>query len=151
MFRLYSKGCEYALRALMCVAGDHHKLRFQARDICERVGIPEPYTRKVFQALTQGGFLRAVRGPGGGYELTQRPEQISLLEVILAVDGEDTFDSCIMGMPHCGGENPCPLHPIWAEAKEQMLEQLSSRTLQDLVEIDRGDTGATLTQPSGDK
>ena len=137
MFRLYSKGCEYALRALMCVVPNEETRRFQAADVCRQVKIPEPYTRKVFQALTRGGFLKASRGPGGGYELSRPPSEISLLEVIRAVDGEETFDHCIMGLPECGTHVPCPLHGVWAEAKQRLLEQLASRTLQDLVEMSR--------------
>ncbi len=135
MFRLYSKGCEYAIRALMCVAPKEKGERFQAKDICEKAGIPEPYTRKIFQALVQAGFLQAVRGPGGGYELTKHPGQISLHDVIRSVDGEDTFNGCVMGLPDCGGDSPCPLHDVWEEALGHLLSRLKSVTLLDLVEI----------------
>ncbi len=133
MFRLYSKGCEYAIRALMCAAPEGIVKRFQARDVCRRGGIPEPYTRKVLQSLVQGGFLRAVLGPGGGYELTRDPSEITLYEVIRAVDGEDTFDGCILGLPECGGRNPCPLHGVWANARERLFTQLHAKTLKDLI------------------
>ncbi len=133
MFRLYSKGCAYALRALVCAAATDGGKRFKATTICRRAGIPEAYTRKVFQALVQGKFLRAVLGPGGGYELSRPPGEISILEVIRAVDGEDTFDQCIMGLPQCGCEQPCPLHPVWEEAKKALLQRLAQNTLQDLV------------------
>lgn len=149
MFRLYSKGCEYALRALMCVVPNEEARRFQAADVCRQVEIPEPYTRKVFQALTKGGFLKAVRDPGGGYELTRDPSGISILEVIRAVDGEETFDHCIMGLPECGSEAPCPLHEVWAAAKERLLGQLASRTLQDLVELNRSKEGERKKAAAG--
>ncbi|HNR30774.1 MAG TPA: Rrf2 family transcriptional regulator [Candidatus Hydrogenedentes bacterium] len=135
MFRLYSKGCEYAIRALVCVVPRGEARRFQAAEICRRVGIPEPYTRKVFQALVHGGFLSAVRGPGGGYELTRDPRAITLLEVIRAVDGEETFDHCVMGLPECGSEHPCPLHPLWSETKKRLLGRLAGQTLQDLADL----------------
>ncbi len=134
MFRLYSKGCEYAIRALMEVGPAGNDQRFQAKKICEKADIPESFTRKVFQALVQGGFLQAARGPGGGYVLTEAPSKISLLKVIEAVDGAETFDGCVLGLPECGTSTPCPLHPVWAEAKGDLLAQLSSKTLQDLVD-----------------
>jgi len=133
VFRLYSKGCEYAIRALMCAAPDGSVRRFQAKDVCQRSGIPEPYTRKVLQSLVQAGFLRAVLGPGGGYEMTRDPAEITLYEIIRAVDGEDTFDACILGLSKCGGKNPCPLHEVWANAKERLFTQLHSKTLKDLI------------------
>ncbi len=134
MFKLYSKGCEYAVRALVYVidGNDDGQARFLAAEICKQAAIPEAYTRKVFQALVQGGFLTAHRGPGGGYSLTRPSSEITILDVILAVDGEDTFGQCIMGLPGCGGEKPCPLHHIWVEAKERMLHQLRNCTLQEI-------------------
>jgi len=135
MFRLYSKGCEYAFRALIHVVEGGEPQRFVAAEVCEKADIPEPFTRKVFQALVQGGFLVAVRGPGGGYCLKKRADEITLLELIKAVDGEDTFDHCILGLPSCGGNQPCPLHEDWAAVKGRLLTQLESKTLADLVEV----------------
>lgn len=134
MFKLYSKGCEYALRALTYAAAHGSGKRFQAKEVCEKAGIPESFTRKVFQALTQGGFLQAVRGPGGGYQLSRPARDITLLDVIKAVEGEDTFNHCVLGFPTCGEAHPCPLHETWSEAKKQLLDQLEMRTLQDLAD-----------------
>ena len=134
MFKLYSKGCEYALRALTYAASQTDNGRFQAKDVCEKTDIPESFTRKVLQALVQGGFLQAVRGPGGGYELTKRADEITLLDVIRAVEGDDTFDHCVLGFPTCGSKHPCPLHETWVVAKGELLAQLERRTLQELAD-----------------
>lgn len=135
MFKLYSKGCQYAIRALAFVVTERGNERFQISEVCEKVGISESFTRKVFQDLVQAGFIHAHRGPGGGYSLAGRPEEISMLDVILAVDGPDTFNHCILGFEECGGKHPCPMHYRWAEAKEQLLDQLSKDTLQDIAEF----------------
>ena len=137
MFRLYSKGCEYAIRALAHVSQSPQNVRFQAKTICEKAGIPESFTRKVFQALVQADFLEAARGPGGGYALTKDPNVISLLEVIQAVDGEETFEGCIMGLEECNAEKPCPLHAVWTNAKGGLMNQLEARTLMDLIDTVR--------------
>ena len=134
MFKLYSKGCEYALRALTYAASQGENRRFQAKEVCEKTDIPESFTRKVFQALTQGGFLRAVRGPGGGYEMIRPADKITLLDVIEAVEGRDTFDHCVLGFLTCDSKRPCPLHETWLRAKVQLLGQLEHRTLQDLAD-----------------
>lgn len=133
MFRLYSKGCEYAIRALIHMAPMEKGERIPAKKICEKADIPESYTRKIFQDLVNGGFLEAAPGPGGGYAIMKRPAKISLLEVIQAVDGENTFAACILGLSECDGVKPCPLHHAWAHAKEELLAQLEGQTLQDLV------------------
>ncbi len=134
MIRLYSKGCEYAVRALMYVEENGETKRFQAKEVCARAGIPEAFTRKVFQALVQAGFLKAVRGPGGGYLLTKNPQDISLLEIMKAVDGETRYDYCVMGLDACDSANPCPLHDMWAGAKAELLATLQAKTLRDLID-----------------
>ncbi len=144
LFRLYSKGCEYAIRALIYAAPGDEGARFQAKDVCDKAETPEPYTRKVLQALVRAGFLDAVRGPGGGYGLAKHPSEISLFELIVAVDGEDTFEGCVMGLPECGGENPCPIHSVWADAKGHLVDRLKAVTIQELIQVSRSGTAGDM-------
>ncbi|PCJ64242.1 MAG: transcriptional regulator [Candidatus Hydrogenedentota bacterium] len=137
MFRLYSKGCEYAIRALIHMAPTDDKQRFQAKEICKKADIPESFTRKIFQDLVSGGLLDAIPGPGGGYSIVKDVKEISLLEVIETVDGKNTFSGCILGLSECNAIKPCPLHHAWALAKEELLGQLAGQTLQDLVDTTR--------------
>ena len=132
MFSFYSKGCEYAIRALSEMAGETAGTRFRASDICRRAGIPEAYARKTFQSLVQTGFLNAGTGPGGGYSLCRAPEKISLLDVVLAVEGESFFSGCVLGFPSCGSNNPCSLHDTWRRLKETMLAALASKNLKEI-------------------
>lgn len=133
MFKLYSKSCQYALRALVYAAAPETGGRVQAKDICEQAGVPESFTRKTLQSLVQTGFLAAQRGPGGGYTLSRPPQAISLMEVIKAIDGEDTFDYCVLGMAECSGEHPCPLHALWLKSKQPLMKNLCQTTLHDLM------------------
>jgi Rrf2 family protein len=133
MFKLYSKGCQHAIRALAYAHLERDGARFQPKEVCRRIGIPEPFTRKVLQSLVQGGFLIAYRGPGGGYALARPAAEISLLDVIKAVEGEDTFDHCVMGLPQCGRDNPCPIHALWAQTKVKLLRDLDSKSLADIA------------------
>ena len=137
MFKLYSKGCEYAIRALVHMAPEGETTRFQAKSVCKKAGIPESFTRKIFQSLVNGWFLHAVRGPCGGYALTKPPAEITLYEVILAVDGLDTFEGCILGLDECDATQPCPLHKMWAGGNTVLLETLTSKTLADLIRTTR--------------
>lgn len=135
MLKLYSKGCQYALRALTFVASEKGQERFQAKDICENAKIPEFYTRKILQSLVQGDFLEAHRGPGGGYSLKRPPSDITLLEVIHAVEGEDTFDHCVLGFTECGRARPCPMHKGWIASREVLLAHLSSTSLDQMASL----------------
>ncbi len=132
MFKLYSKGCQYALRALVLFVAQPGAGRFRAAEVCKALDVPEPFTRKVFQQLANAGFLEAHRGPNGGYALVRDPKEITLLQVIQAVEGPDTFNHCVMGFEECSGANPCPLHNVWLASKQDLLENLSTTTLHDL-------------------
>lgn len=133
MFKLYSKGCQHALWALSYAHLEREGARFQPKDVCKRTGIPEPFTRKILQALVQGGFLNAHRGPGGGYSLARNAESISLLDVIKAVDGDHAFDQCVMGLPQCSGASPCPIHGLWATTKTKLLQDLERKSLAEIA------------------
>lgn len=133
MFQLYSRGCEYTLQALIVMGADSDRA-YTAREICQAAGIPESYTRKTFQALVRGGFLNSLKGPGGGYRLVNRPEEISVLSVIEAVEGKENFAGCVMGLGSCNNINPCPLHFTWIEVKEKLLLTLEGKSLSDLIE-----------------
>jgi len=117
LFSLYSKGCAYVIRALICVLKENSQDRFLVKEVCRKAQVPEAYTRKILQQLAQSGFLRVSRGPGGGYRLNRPASEISLLELIRAVEGPDNFEKCIMGFAVCEETEPCPVHDIWSRVK----------------------------------
>lgn len=133
MNRFYSKSSQYTLRALAYIAAYGQKRNFSAIEVCKKAAIPEAYTRKTFQALVQGGFLKAISGPGGGYMLKKKPSQITVLDILEAVEGPGAFNGCVLGLARCGNENPCSLHQVWVKLKKQMLKELFSKTLEDLA------------------
>ncbi|MBI4227300.1 MAG: Rrf2 family transcriptional regulator [Candidatus Omnitrophica bacterium] len=138
MFRLYSKGCEYAIRALLHSAPIAGRAHFTARHVCRKARLPESFTRKTLQDLVQKGFLRAVTGPGGGYALTRAPKAISILSIIQAVDGPEVYGSCVMGLPQCDDRFSCPMHATWKGVRTHLKRALASKTLQDFIDTIAG-------------
>ncbi|MDP3981096.1 MAG: Rrf2 family transcriptional regulator [Chlamydiota bacterium] len=135
MFQLYSKGCEHTLRALVYAGEDAKTQPFTAKALCRKANIPESYTRKILQSLVRGKFLKAVSGPGGGYRLVHAPKDISVLSVVKEVDGQDSFNQCVMGLAHCNDKKPCAMHTTWMKTKTQLLSELDTLTIQDLIVI----------------
>lgn len=107
---------------------------YSARELCRKARIPESYSRKTFQALVREGFLKSGTGPGGGYTLIGAPEDISVLSIIEAVEGKDSFDQCVMGMARCNDKKPCPLHFTWTASKIKLVADLKEKTLRDLID-----------------
>lgn len=105
-----------------------------AREICEQESIPPAFLGKVFLPLCRRRLLRSLRGTGGGYELAVPPEDIHLLAIVQAIDGERLND-CILEDHPCGNPCECLLHPAWGAVREQFVNYLGRTTLADLVKM----------------
>ncbi|MCS7264652.1 MAG: Rrf2 family transcriptional regulator [Armatimonadetes bacterium] len=133
---LYSRTCQYALWALMELAREQSangKGWVKAEKVAQNLGLPFPMTAKVLQMLVHAHILDSVRGPTGGFRLRLPPEKICLLDVVLAIDGPELFEHCVLGLPSCDEINPCPVHNSWAPIRDQLKELLKKTTLADLL------------------
>lgn len=104
-------------------------------DIAERTGLPQPYLEQILLALKGAGLVRSKRGVGGGYVLARSPEEISLGQIVSAVEGPIAAGD--FGEPHqngaCNHEGQCVLLVVWAEVGEHMRDHLDSFSLADIV------------------
>jgi len=143
---LLSKSCEYGLRAMLHLssldhpeAGDTEETPVHEyvsiRSISDELGIGFSYLTKVFQQLNEAGLLTSKRGRGGGVALTRSPEEISLYEILVAIDGDDLFEECVLGLPGCGEAEPCPLHDHWTEERERMQTKFQETTLAAMPDV----------------
>ena len=132
MIRLYSKGCENALKVFSRLTLSTRS--FSIKKVCKENGLPEWSTRKTFQILVRKGLLNATSGPRGGYEFRIPPHKISLLALIIAIDGENVFNRCAIGVKRCRNSNPCPLHSIVQIVRGDFLNTLKRVSLLNLLQ-----------------
>ena len=132
---IYSKTCEYAIRSLIYFADHPEKDSATVKTVSRETKVPQAYVAKIFQCLARRRILSSRRGPNGGYALLIAPAKLSLIKIIHALDdlSQSSFSRCVMGLQKCNDRNPCPLHPIWVKAKEEMLERLGSSTISDVA------------------
>jgi Rrf2 family iron-sulfur cluster assembly transcriptional regulator len=138
--RVSTRG-DYACRALLSLAlhaGEGSPT--SVRDIAERTGLPQPYLEQILLALKGAGLVRSKRGVGGGYVLARPAEEITLAQIVSAVDGPIVVGD--FGEPHANGacdhEGQCVLLAIWADVGEQMRLLLEASTLADIARIAQG-------------
>ena len=131
---LLSQRCEYAIRAALYLAAANAPAYTVVREISDALNIPRPFLAKTMQDLTSAGIFTSMRGPAGGLALARPANQISLKEVVLAVDGAGIFNECVLGLPGCGDRKPCPLHDQWAPARERVHRMFADATLADTAE-----------------
>ncbi|MHB8439104.1 MAG: RrF2 family transcriptional regulator [Acidimicrobiales bacterium] len=127
---------DYASRALLSLAlHTGTTTPTSVRDIAERTGLPQPYLEQILLALKGAGLVRSKRGVGGGYVLARQPDEITLGEIVSAVDGPIVAGD--FGRPHengaCEHEGQCALLAVWADVSEHMRTHLDSFTLADMV------------------
>ena len=154
---------DYASRALLSLALHPAEAGpTSVRDIAERTALPQPYREQILLALKGAGIVRSKRGVGGGYVLAREPAQITLGEIVSAVDGPIAVGD--FGAPHedgaCDHEGQCVLLAVWAGISAQMRAHLDSFTLADIAAMARGQrdwpdpdpaplTGAPTAPPAG--
>ncbi len=138
--RVSTRG-DYACRALLSLALHDSDGPTSVRDIAGRTGLPQPYLEQILLALKGAGLVRSKRGVGGGYTLAHAPEDITLAQIVSAVDGPIVVGD--FGEPHtngaCDHEGQCVLLSIWGHVGEQMRKLLEASTLADVAEISRGE------------
>ncbi len=137
--RVSTRG-DYASRALLSLALHGAEVPTSVRDIAERTALPQPYLEQILLALKGAGLVRSKRGVGGGYVLARPPEQITLAQIVSAVDGPIAAGD--FGEPHmngaCDHEGQCVLLAVWADVGETIRMHLQSYTLADMVTRARG-------------
>jgi Rrf2 family protein len=129
---LFSKACEYAIRVVLNLAVSDKEGYTPVREIADRSGVPVHYLGKICGELAQTGVLVSYKGPHGGVALSKPPEDISLLDVVQAIDGNALFDRCVLGLDPCSHELPCPVHNLWAGARDQIHDMVARKTLKQL-------------------
>ena len=133
---------DYAARALVSLALHADESGpTSVRDIAERTGLPQPYLEQILLALKGAGIVRSKRGVGGGYVLARPAAEITLAEIVSAVEGPIVVGD--FGEPHqngaCDHEGQCVLLAVWADVGEQMRRLLQGRTLAEMVAVTKGE------------
>lgn len=136
---MFSRACEYAIQALLDLAERPPGVYVPVREVANQRDIPYHFLGKIVQQLTRNGLLIASKGPNGGITLSGSAEDITLLQVVEAIDGLDITTQCVIGLPTCQDSAPCPLHIDWRKNRMQILEMLTRKTLKQLAAETRND------------
>ncbi|MCS3902140.1 Rrf2 family iron-sulfur cluster assembly transcriptional regulator [Methylohalomonas lacus] len=129
--RLTTKG-RYAVTAMLDLALHRDRGPNTLADISKRQGISLAYLEQLFSRLRKSGLVYSARGPGGGYSLGRATTDISIADVIRAVDESVDATKC-GGQKNCQGELRCLTHDLWEDLSEQISQYLDSISLEDLV------------------
>jgi Rrf2 family protein len=102
-------------------------------EIANRENIPQPFLRKILPRLAQAGLIQTRRGTGGGIALARPPSEISLYDIIVAMEGPIAFGHHDLRPGECPHDAPCPAHDTLLQIQEGLVQQLRSTNLVGLV------------------
>ncbi len=133
-----SKRGDYVMRAAICLARAYENSEpVKIRQVSSLTDIPVTYTAQVLSDLVRSGLAVSRAGRSGGYWLARSPDQISVLDVIEAGEGEIHSDMCAMGNGPCRWEQVCPMHESWRGALAAFRTGLKGSSLAQVAERDR--------------
>lgn len=129
---ILSKSCIYGVQSAIYVAAHDADGYVSINQIATELQISFHFLTKVLQQLTQEGIMVSYRGPRGGIALAKPSDQISLYDLISAIDGTAIFTECLLGLPGCGVAEPCPAHDHWTKLRVELTGIAKRLSLRDL-------------------
>ncbi len=131
---ILSRASEYAIRAMVHMAGSDGQGPVQLKEIAEAENIPFHFLAKTMQVLTRIRLVKSFRGPHGGFMLMKQPGDIYLYEIVNAFDAISQWDTtCVLGINPCSDECICPIHDDWKPIKQRIFDLFQERNLESLV------------------
>ena len=132
---MFNKETEYALRALVYIySRGVEGNRPGIIEIASEIDAPQFFTAKILQKMVKLGFIKSAKGRGGGFFFDRTEGDISVRDIIVAVEGEEVLTGCGFGLKECDDNNPCPLHHKFSPIKDSLNKVVSGETIKSLAE-----------------
>jgi Rrf2 family protein len=132
MMELTRKG-DYAIRGIIYLASQPPNKISLLSEIAAAVDVPQTFLAKIFQQFSKTGIVKSFRGTGGGFLLANPPEDITLLQVVEAVEGPILPNRCVLKPGECERDLTCTVHPVWRQVQQQIRGLLGNITLKELA------------------
>lgn len=128
---MFSKSCEYAIRAAIYIAAEGTMDKKVGIDeICNHIEAPKHFTAKILQILTRNKIISSQKGVNGGFYLDKDQPKMTLIQIVSAIDGDLLFTRCGLGLKECSEEEPCPLHDRFKGLRAGIKKMLEDATIE---------------------
>jgi len=133
MSLLFSRQCEYAIQGVLYLALKPEWEMTSIKELTKRLDIPYHFLAKILQRLANTGLLTSAKGPAGGFALGKQPKDITLYDIVVAIDGDDFMHKCVLGFPECSGRNPCSVHSKWGPMRDEIYQMLVGKNIAEMA------------------
>jgi len=114
-------------------------LRVGVKQVAESIDAPEHFIAKILQELSRKKLVQSMKGPNGGFYLEDIDFKTSLADIVIAIDGNNIYNECVLGLKACSQKNPCPVHYEYKEIKKNLIAMLEKNTIENFK--DKLDSG----------
>jgi Rrf2 family protein len=140
---MFSKACEYGIKASIFIAiQSYEDRRVTPKEISKEIDSPQAFTAKILQALVKNNVIESVKGAYGGFEISKdNIPLIKLAQIVNAIDGDNIYSGCALGLKQCNTKHPCPVHDKFKSVRNDLKHMLEHTTLEELaLNIKSGDS-----------
>ncbi|WP_338733882.1 RrF2 family transcriptional regulator [Mangrovimonas cancribranchiae] len=132
---MFSKACEYGIKAAIYIAAKSNEgKRVSLKGIAKHINSPEAFTAKILQILARENIVTSVRGINGGFEIEpSKLETIFLSDIVKAIDDDDIYKGCGIGLKECNELHPCPIHNDFKKVRNSLRDLLETTNLKQLA------------------
>jgi len=130
-----TRQADYALRAMIYLAKLEPNRRAATSQIADKQRIPPSFLAKIISQLSIAGLIHTSRGARGGVSLARTPDEVSILEVVEAIDGPIALNECTEDPSACPFGEDCPLRPLWCDTQAELVNRLRKTTFANFMSI----------------
>jgi Rrf2 family protein len=130
---IFSNSTEYAIRGLAELGCRLTGPSVLLDQLVAGTDLPRDFMAKIFQKLVRAGLLRSQKGRGGGFAFARPMHEITLMQIVEAVEGPQLLDRCVVGLSVCNDSMPCPQHDLYKPIRQRLKDYLSTTTVADLA------------------
>lgn len=132
---MFSKACEYGIRAVLYIAEQsQNDNRVNIKEISSTIDSPEAFTAKILQQLARNGIVSSLKGPTGGFIIEKNMlSEIKLSHIVSAIDGDEIYTGCGLGLTECSETQPCPVHHKFSSVRDSLRDMLETTTILELA------------------
>lgn len=138
---MFSKACEYGIRASIFIA-EQSKLgrKVSLKEVALAIESPAAYTSKILQQLIRNNIINSDKGPWGGFSMNkQELNKVKLSTIVSAIDGDDIYKGCGLGLKQCNEHKPCPVHYRFKVVRDELKKMLETSTVDSLaIDYEKG-------------
>lgn len=129
---LVTREADYAIRTVVYLSREEER-KANVTEIARAMHIPKSFLAKILQRLVRNGILSSTRGVMGGFRLARKPAEISLLDIMEAIQGPASVNLCVVEGKKCSLKSTCCVHPIWVELRKDIEKRLQKQTIAALL------------------